>query len=144
MNPNPPAPRRPTTIFRSRPTPGPGFPFGDPLGPRFLYPARVFQPSRIPLAPRGLTVIYTTCRRCRDLLSINADEHGDFDTVHPLCEPKPTRIERLSAELQVAVEADDRDAEQRIIAELDKLDAQPPELLRTALHYAGYGWPVFP
>jgi Bifunctional DNA primase/polymerase, N-terminal len=84
-------------------------------------------------------IIYTTCRDCGGLLHVT-----NHDTVHPLCEPKPTRIERLTQEWLAAAEADDLEQEALLRKQIDEHDQRPPRLLEAALAYAQWGWPVFP
>lgn len=83
--------------------------------------------------------IYTTCRACGDTLHTT-----DNDTVHPLCPPQPTKVERLAQEWLEAIEAGDDQRAADLHAMIDELDARPPRLLDAALTYAGWGWPVFP
>lgn len=96
----------------------------------------------------GLARIYSTCRDCRELMIVlDAD-----DTVHATCTPKPTKIEQLAANwLQGAAMGVDNQLPDHIrmnmgnTADLiERLDSQPPQLRRYAMHYARMGWPVFP
>lgn len=84
-------------------------------------------------------IVYTTCRRCGGLLHTT-----DEATVHPACEPKPTRVERLAEQWLAAVEADDEEREKQLLPQIEGLDTRPPRLLDAALQYASWGWPVFP
>jgi Bifunctional DNA primase/polymerase, N-terminal len=83
--------------------------------------------------------IYTKCRDCGGLLHVT-----DGDTVHPLCKPQPTRIERLTQVWLEAVECGDTAHEAELEAQINELNNRPPRLREAALAYAGYGWPVFP
>lgn len=87
--------------------------------------------------------IYTTCRDCGDLLLITDMD----DTVHPLCEPQPTKIERLTDAwldlIKADCDANDQQLE-RIEKQINELNNRPPRLREAALAYAGWGWPVFP
>lgn len=84
-------------------------------------------------------VVHSTCRDCGGSLVVT-----DGDTVHPLCTPKPTRVERLALEWRDAVEDGDADREAELQARIDELDSRPPRLLDAALRYASWGWAVFP
>lgn len=83
--------------------------------------------------------IYSTCRGCGGSLLVT-----DGDTVHPLCEPQPTRIERLALEWMFAVDSHDRVREAELQTQINELNNRPPRLREAALAYAGWGWPVFP
>jgi hypothetical protein len=84
---------------------------------------------------------YTTCRDCGGLLHTT-----NQDTVHPLCTPKPTKVERLALEWRALAEANETDtpAMLDLEAQMEELDTRPPRLLDAALRYAQWGWPVFP
>ena len=91
---------------------------------------------------------YTTCRRCHALLAVT-----DGDTVHPLCEPVTTRLERLRDRyeglLALADHVDNRVALGPELAELEAAikehENAEPDMLRAALRFAGeFDWPVFP
>jgi hypothetical protein len=84
-------------------------------------------------------ITYTTCRSCGRLLHTT-----DGDTTHPLCEPKPTKAERLAEQWLTAVTAGDEFTADAHEYDIDILDATPPRLKSAALRYAGWGWPVFP
>lgn len=84
--------------------------------------------------------IYTTCRDCGGLLHVT---HPD-DTVHPLCTPKPTKVERLAQRWLDAVAADDEQQEIELFPQIEALDTRKPRLLDSALTYAAWGWSVFP
>lgn len=84
-------------------------------------------------------IVYTTCRRCGGLLHTTDDA-----TVHPGCEPKPTRAERLAEQWLAAVKADDEALEKELFPQIEAIDTRPPRLLEAALRYAEWGWPVFP
>lgn len=85
-------------------------------------------------------LIHSTCRDCGGTLLVTNPD----DTVHPLCEPKPTRIERLGQEWMEAVNHGSLDNAERLAIELEELNNRPPRLLEAALTYATWGWPVFP
>jgi hypothetical protein len=61
-----------------------------------------------------------------------------------LCEPKPTKAERLALEWLRAAESGDSDKEAELQALIDEIDNRPPRLREAALTYASWGWPVFP
>ena len=84
-------------------------------------------------------IVYTTCRRCGGLLHTT-----DGDTVHPLCEPKPTPVEKLTQEWLAAVETGNESLEQELYTLIEDFDSRPPRLAQAALTYASWGWPVFP
>lgn len=86
-------------------------------------------------------ITYSTCRDCGGLLHITND-----DTVHPLCTPKPTKAERLTAEWLTLAEQhpDDTPRMLELQDQIHEVDGRPPRLLEAALAYANYGWPVFP
>ena len=83
--------------------------------------------------------VHSTCRDCGGSLLVTNN-----DTVHPLCEPRPTRPERLAAEWLIAVETGDTTREKQLQAQIDELDNRQPRLHAAALVYASWGWPVFP
>jgi len=83
--------------------------------------------------------VHTTCRDCGGPLLVTNN-----DTVHPLCQPQPTRPERLAAEWLVAVETGDTIRETELQTQINELDNRPPRLHAAALAYASWGWPVFP
>lgn len=83
--------------------------------------------------------IFSTCRDCRGLLHIT-----DGDTVHPLCEPKPTCIETLAHQWLAAADNGDTQQETLLHAQIEEFHARPPRLAEAALAYAEWGWPVFP
>ena len=84
--------------------------------------------------------VHTTCRDCGGPLLVTNND----DTVHPLCQPQPTRPERLAAEWLVAVETGDTTRETELQTQINELDNRPPRLHAAALAYASWGWPVFP
>lgn len=84
-------------------------------------------------------IIYTTCRDCGGLLHTT-----DNDTVHPLCTPKPTKAERLAQDWLVAANNGHTAKADQLHTQIEELDNRPPRLLDAALHYASWGWPVFP
>ena len=83
--------------------------------------------------------VHSTCRDCGG--SLLATDH---DTVHPLCEPRPTRAEQLAAQWLQAVESGDTTRENELQTQINDLDSRPPRLHAAALTYASWGWPVFP
>ena len=64
--------------------------------------------------------------------------------MHPLCRPRPTKIERLAQEWRDAVQAGDTAREEGLYRQIEEFDNQPPRLLDAALVYASWGWKVFP
>lgn len=84
-------------------------------------------------------IVYTTCRDCGGVLHVT-----DRDTVHPLCEPKPTKLERLLDEWKSAVKVGDTTREAELQQQIETIETQPPRLLDAALKYASWGWKVFP
>lgn len=88
----------------------------------------------------GLATVYSTCRRCNTLMRVfEADE-----TVHPTCEPKPTKLESLTIGYSKALEYGDDKTAELTAAEINKHLKTPPDLRRAAVWYAKWGWPVFP
>jgi hypothetical protein len=86
--------------------------------------------------------LYTTCRDCGGTLHTT-----DGDTVHPLCNPQPTRTEQLTHEWLQLIEANQEfelDCATILENRILELDNQPPRLQAAALTYASWGWPVFP
>lgn len=85
--------------------------------------------------------VYTTCQSCGEQMKvINTD-----DRIHPTCTPLPeTRMESLLRGYISCVEADDRESARLTRAEINKLAAEPPDLMGAAVRYAEWGWPIFP
>jgi hypothetical protein len=83
--------------------------------------------------------VHTTCRDCGGPLLVTNN-----DTVHPLCQPRPTKAERLAAQWLQAVESGDTIRETELQVQIYELDSRPPRLREAALIYAAWGWPVFP
>jgi hypothetical protein len=88
----------------------------------------------------GLVQVYGSCRDCRQIMQVTTCG----DTVHPNCQPKPTKVESLAQGWLSAVLADDTEAADLTEKEIIELDARPPRLLDAALVYASWGWKVFP
>lgn len=86
--------------------------------------------------------IYTTCRGCGGLLHVT--DGLNYHNGEPPCTPKPTKIERLSAQWLAAIEAGDTTLADRLETEINTLDSRPPRLGAAAEQYARWGWPVFP
>jgi hypothetical protein len=91
---------------------------------------------------------YSTCRRCHTLMEVY-----DGDSVHPMCKPLPTRLERLRDNLTglLALQAKAEnpaaldDELNSIRSQIITIENRPPDMLKLALKYAGeWGWPVFP
>lgn len=83
--------------------------------------------------------IYSTCRTCHHLLDV-ADTQ--FDT-HPNCDPAPDPqrdLDDLYRQHLLAGRFDEADTLEPVI----NRPPPPPRLLDSALHYASWGWPVFP
>lgn len=85
-------------------------------------------------------IVYSTCRDCGGLLQVTSPS----DTVHPMCTPKPTKVERLAQDWLTAALAGDDGVADGIEQLIKELDDRPPKLLQAALLYASWGWPVFP
>jgi Bifunctional DNA primase/polymerase, N-terminal len=83
--------------------------------------------------------IYTTCLDCGGSLLVTNN-----DTSHPLCDPKPTKVERLTEDWLNAIELGHDERAVDLQAQIDEIDSRPPRLLDAALIYAKWGWPVFP
>jgi hypothetical protein len=85
---------------------------------------------------------YTRCRSCSGPLLVTDD---DQDMWHPTCPPRPTELEKLTADYLYTVEHHGEEAAQGYEAKLWDMQCQPPNLKDAALYYAThYGWPVFP
>lgn len=73
------------------------------------------------------------------MVVLDADEH-----THPTCEPRPTKLESLATGWASAVAAGDDEAARLTADEIETIETAPPQLARSALWYARWGWPVFP
>jgi len=100
----------------------------------------IYDPKHPNVLFDNLVRVYSTCRDCGEKMQvIRADLY-----VHPCCTPKPTYVETLVTGWLSAVEAGDDESAALTEAEIDKLDAEPPDFLSAALQYISWGWPVFP
>lgn len=84
-------------------------------------------------------IIFTTCRDCGEAMQVTSID----ETVHPMCEPKPTAVDILCAEFLAAVEAGDDAVADGLAEAID--NTERPTLRSSALYYTQrLGWPVFP
>lgn len=88
----------------------------------------------------GLARVFTACRDCKELMQVISIG----DTVHPTCEPQPTRVESLTAGWVSAIRAGELQDAKLTEDEIARLDAKPPSLRAAAIRYAELCWPVFP
>lgn len=87
--------------------------------------------------------IYTSCAGCGHLLHYtdNLDHHNG----QPPCQPKRTRIQKLTAQWLEAATAGHDDLADQLEAQIVDLDNRhTPRMLDAATLYAAWGWPVFP
>ena len=86
-------------------------------------------------------IIYSTCSGCGDLLTVvdGVDHH-----TQPQCQPRRTKVERLTLQWLTAAELGDDALADDLEAQIEVLDIRPPRMLDAALTYASWGWPVFP
>lgn len=87
-------------------------------------------------------ILYSTCAGCGGLLHVT--DGLDHHNGNPICTPKRTKMQRLTADWLAAAEAGHDDLADRIEAEILELDQRPPRLGAAAATYASWGWPVFP
>lgn len=79
-------------------------------------------------------------------------EVHDGDSVHPMCDPMPTRLERLRDNLigLLALQAKAENPEaldvevNEVRSQIVTIEHKAPDMLEAALKLAGWGWPVFP
>jgi hypothetical protein len=101
----------------------------------------IYDPAAPSLIFDGLLQVFSTCATCGQIMQVI----NPRDTTHPCCEPPPmTYAESLAQGWLSAVKAGDTEAADLTQTEIDKLDAQPPDLAAAAIQYATWGWGVFP
>lgn len=84
--------------------------------------------------------LYSTCAVCTELLAVI-----EYDQrVHPGCEPHRDRDQDIADRYRAAVAADDTGLADELEAALIELDQRKYDMLRAALAYTDWGWPVFP
>lgn len=98
----------------------------------------------------GLVRVYSECRNCLKLMQITDVRQ----TVHPLCQPRPTQVENWEASWRaIAESAPYDDIPPQLQKKMDalefKMDTAAAERQKTALaisamQYASWGFPVFP
>lgn len=80
-------------------------------------------------------IVYTTCAVCHETMEVVQT----YEVAHPNCAHPATLAEQYRA----AIVAGDEAEEARLAGILDA-PAKAPQLLKAALTYASWGWPVFP
>lgn len=103
-----------------------------------------------PLILDGLVHVYSTCRDCGQIMQVT----NVRDTVHPMCQPRPTRMENWEQSwlaitksapyenIPINLQRKLDDLEFKMETEADQM--QPTALHNAAMQYAEWGWPVFP
>jgi hypothetical protein len=111
--------------------------------------AKVY-PKVSPLILGGLVRVFSSCRDCGLIMQVTDVR----DTVHPMCQPRPTRIEnweqswmaiaKLAPYQQLSPKQQHKLDELEFKMETEADQSQKTALTRAAVQYAEWGWKVFP
>lgn len=98
--------------------------------------------SPSPDEENGKTVVtnwYTTCGGCGKTVLV-----VDTKRTHDGCKVKNSQVERITALWLEAAMRDDNETADQLYQQIEEIDNRPARMLDSALHYASWGWPVFP
>lgn len=112
-------------------------------------PLKVY-PKISPLILGGLVRVYSECRDCGLIMQVTDVR----DTVHPMCQPRPTKVEnweqswlaiaKLAPYDQLSVKQRQKLDELEFKMETEADQSQKTALTRAAVQYAEWGFRVFP
>ncbi|WP_017974341.1 bifunctional DNA primase/polymerase [Actinopolyspora halophila] len=83
---------------------------------------------------------YSTCVTCGELMRVIRDDQK----THPTCGDSADYGDTLLRQFVEAARVDDAATCDALDRRITDFDHSPPQFLKAALYYTGWGWPVFP